>query len=144
MSRKKPKTNESGVAMIECTISLLPFTLLLIGFLQLSIAAFHIVSLQYVLNRTSRWASIGHGSIDGRLPVSDVKEHAKQLFETLGLRSDDLSLHVCPASEPNCSSDSDAGSSQFVAIIAKKDPESILGVGSIPIAAQILVKNEPF
>ncbi len=135
--------DQQGATTVEAAITIFPTMLLIFGLIQLSLFALNLTGLQYSLNKAGRWGSIG-GSDAGLTREQSIAERVKVVAQSLSLDTSDVNIKICPAIDPSCATPSAGGSGQYFVISATKSPGTIFGLGSLPISARVLVKNEPF
>ncbi len=142
------RNEEQGATTLETALTIFPTMLFVVGMLQLSILALNINSLQYALNRAARWGSIGD-SLPSMSREQSIETVVKNVADSIALDTSDLTISICPTLDPTCASTGGANNagganSYFVIKASKGNPINILGLGSLAVTAQVVIKNEPF
>jgi Flp pilus assembly protein TadG len=137
---------ERGAVFIESTIALLFLLLLILGTIDLSVAIYETLSIQYSLSQTARWAAIGPNAPGATLPREEsIINKAKTTAESFGIDLSNASINVCPAATPQCAPTNNAGSPSSYALLSARKPFKFFFFRTtIDLSGWALFRNEPY
>lgn len=133
--------DERGATLVETTITVIPFFLIVLGIVQLALHGFTLIALQHSLAYAAREGSLTAGA-GASARVSQMVAEA-QTRSQFAIDISNVSYRVCPLLNPGCSGGDPAGSNQYLIIIASKPVPLFWGVGTINLTAKAIAKNEP-
>ena len=139
----QPLSAQQGVTTVEVSLSIFPALLIVIGLLQLSLLAMNSLTLQYSLQKAVRFGILGSaGTYASRSAAID--DIVRQSAQANGIDSSNITVTICPESNPTCAVSDPGSGGQFVILSATKPAISVFGVGLFPVAAKVIARNEPF
>lgn len=135
--------NESGATTLETAITILPFLILVLGFIQICLIAFSAFSVQYAVNRSVRWGVTDSVLVPGETRFESIQNRLTQELQTLTINTDNLQVNMCNGAVSNCTGQDAGGSSSFVTLQATVPVYSFFG-GNFQVTGTAVAKNEPF
>ena len=142
--------NQRGSTMLEFAFSIPVFLLLLIGLIDLGRVSYTAVAMQFALNKAGRFISVGQLMTDPNDPtvtlnrLQSLQTKISEIGSTYGVSFETGDMRFCLVNNPDCTTDTIAGSGGFFTITIQKNVPMIFNSIDLPLRQTILVKNEAF
>lgn len=135
--------NEKGATTLETAITIGPFLLLVLGFIQLCLLAYGAFSVQYSVNRSIRWGVTSRELVVGEDRFTSIQNRVAHELRTLQLDTSGLIVNMCQGAVSNCNNQDAGGASSFVTLRATIPVFSFIG-NQFHVTGTAVAKNEPF
>jgi Flp pilus assembly protein TadG len=138
---------QRGALLLEYAITLPIFLGIIFVSADLVRILYQSVSLNYSLATASRWAILQGTVPDPANPgnfldqLSSVKYVVKQSAQKLGLNLTDQEIHLCQASQPNCTTET-AGSAGARMVLSVTKPTRMVTGAQIDLKSSVVFRNE--
>lgn len=143
------ESSEQGATLVETAVSFVPFFILTYGLVFFINWAYTTMTLQFALNETARWASLGQKLTDPNTgqPASRERSIELKLAQNLnkfGMTDGDVTFRICPTNRTNCTTNTAVASGRNALLIATKPTTNFFQLPALTPSASVVIRNEPF